>query len=134
MSLQRDLRFGLNEEVVYKPHLEKWIGGSLKKLDCMNLFDFEVCDQKILLELKSRRITHNKYPTTLIGENKVNYAVEKLKEGYEVYFIYNFLDGLYFVKFHNNMVNYPKRYLQRSDRSWGHHIIEISVNELTRID
>lgn len=134
MSLARDLKFGLNEEVVYKPLLEKWVGGSINKLDNMNLFDFEVENQKIFLELKSRRITHNKYSTAFIGQNKVNYAVEKLKEGYEVFFIFNYVDGLFYVKFNNNMTQYPTKYIKRFDRCEGNYVVEISVNELIRIE
>ena len=134
MSLKRDLEFGLNEEVLQKSLLERWVGGSIKKLDCMNLFDFEVSDQKIFLELKSRRITHNKYQTAFIGQNKVNYAVEKLKEGYEVFFIFNYVDGLYYVKFHNNMTTYPTKYIKRFDRCDGNYVVEINVNELRLIE
>lgn len=134
MSLKRDLKFGLNEEVLQKSLLEKWVGGSIKKLDCMNLFDFEVSNQKIFLELKSRRITHNKYKTAFIGQNKVNYAVEKVKEGYEVFFIFNYVDGLYYVKFHHNMTKYPTKYLKRFDRCNGNYVVEISVDELTLIE
>ena len=133
MSLERDLNFGIGEEETLKPQLEKWIGGSIKKLDEMNLFDFELEEQKILIELKSRRITHNKYTTALIGQNKVNLAVEKQKEGYEIFFVFNYVDGIYFVKFHNEMVKYPTRYLKRFDRQWGHYVVEINVNELQRI-
>ena len=50
----------------------------------------------IYLELKSRRLNHNDYPTTIIGVNKINYCKDPTKT---YYFAFSFLDGLYFIKF-----------------------------------
>lgn len=133
MSLQKDLTFGLNSEDTTKPMIEKWIGGSINKLDQLNLFDFEVENKKILIELKTRRIKHNKYNTALIGKNKIIYANQKLKEGYELYFVYNYTDGLFYVKFNENMLNYKSFYLKRWDRNRGHYVSEINISELIEI-
>lgn len=133
MSLQKDLSFGLNSEQTTKPMIEKWIGGSLNKLDDLNFFDFEVENKKILIELKTRRINHNQYRTALIGKNKIMYANDKMKEGYELYFVYNYKDGLFYVKFNENMLNYKSFYMKRRDRNNGSWVMEINVNELVEI-
>ena len=41
-------------------------------------------------EIKSRRITHDRYPTTLIGVNKTNVSGRLV-------FVFNFTDGLYYI-------------------------------------
>ena len=58
-------------------------------------FDFISEDNKIILELKSRRCNCNKYPTTIVGLNKVDIAKELIEKGKTVKFLFNFLDGLY---------------------------------------
>jgi hypothetical protein len=36
-----------------------------------SIFDFQSKDNKVKVEVKSRRNVHNKYPTTMIGYNKI---------------------------------------------------------------
>tara|TARA_Y100000385_G_C12819477_1_gene519735 strand:- start:200 stop:613 length:414 start_codon:yes stop_codon:yes gene_type:complete len=58
-------------------------------------FDFISADNNIILELKSRRCNYNKYPTTIVGLNKIDIAKELIEKGKTVKFLFNFLDGLY---------------------------------------
>tara|TARA_R110000772_G_scaffold51915_1_gene119167 strand:- start:11242 stop:11742 length:501 start_codon:yes stop_codon:yes gene_type:complete len=88
----RDLSFGLGEENIIKPILEEYFG-ELKKLDKYNPFDFE--NDHFLIEVKSRRMNHNKYNTIMFNYSKI----EKL-EGYNTeknaMFIFNCEDGIYY--------------------------------------
>ena len=63
-----------------------------KTKDRYNHFDF--ISDKNVIELKSRRNTKNKYPTTIIGLDKVEKGIEYIQEGKDVYFIFNFTDEI----------------------------------------
>ena len=87
-----DMDFGFGEEEVIKPLLEEHFG-ELKKLDKYNPFDFE--NDEYIIEVKSRRIPHNKYNSLMFNYSKI----EKL-EGYEdrkpAIFVFNCEDGIYY--------------------------------------
>ena len=70
---------------------------NLKKLDTYNHMDFE--SDLCLFEIKSRRVNHNSYKTTMVGFDKITVARNSNKD---VYFIFMFNDGNYFYKFNNN--------------------------------
>ena len=72
---QKDMSFGFSEEDRIQPILEEKFG-ELNKLPQYNPFDFE--NEDYIIEVKSRRINHNKYNTLMFAYSKI----EKL-EGYE---------------------------------------------------
>ena len=90
----KDLKFGLNKEMQLlsvlkvKDYLKD---ETIYKLENSNVFDFKG-DNKFI-ELKSRNNNYDKYPTTMIGINKVLRA-SSLNEN--VYFFFWFVDGLYY--------------------------------------
>tara|TARA_R110002096_G_scaffold50601_1_gene132672 strand:- start:9912 stop:10397 length:486 start_codon:yes stop_codon:yes gene_type:complete len=87
-----DMSFGFGEEDIIQPILEAKFG-VLNKLDKYNPFDFE--NDTYLIEVKSRRIPHNKYESLMFNYSKL----EKL-EGYEdkkeAVFVFNCEDGIYY--------------------------------------
>ena len=95
----RDLTYGLQKEVKIKPLFEKHFGIKFAKLDKYNTFDFSSVDKKILIELKSRRVDKNQYPSTMVGYNKIKKAVQNLAQGREVYFTFAFKDYICYYKF-----------------------------------
>ena len=50
------------------------------------------------IELKSRRNTYQKYNTTIIGSNKIDYVKTLNKK---CYFVFCYLDGLYYIEYSN---------------------------------
>lgn len=67
------------------------------KGDKYSTYDF-YSDEKIL-ELKSRRCNKDKYDTTFINYNKIK-NIGKYKELNKViYFIFNYIDGIYYIKY-----------------------------------
>ena len=64
-------------------------------------FDFE--SSSIIGELKSRRNSYNKYPSTMVGYNKIQKAIEDNTKKYIFYFL--FTDGLYSWEFNNDEYN-----------------------------
>ena len=96
---KKDYTFGLKKEVELLPTIRKFFNDeTIIKLDDYNIFDFKG-DNKYI-ELKSRNCNYNKYPTTMIGYNKIKKALE-LNE--DIYFIFNFTDGFYYFKFDKNI-------------------------------
>ena len=65
-----DLKFGLNKEMQLLPILKEYLKDeTIYKLENSNVFDFKG-DNKFI-ELKSRNNNYDKYPTTMIGINKI---------------------------------------------------------------
>ena len=88
----KDLKFGLNKEMQLLPILKEYLKDeTIYKLENSNVFDFKG-DNKFI-ELKSRNNNYDKYPTTMIGINKILRA-SSLNEN--VYFFFWFVDGLYY--------------------------------------
>ena len=52
----------------------------------------------IYIELKSRRNTYQKYNTTIIGSNKIDYVKTLNKK---CYYVFCYLDGLYYIEYSN---------------------------------
>ena len=63
-----DLSFGKDNEIRVKKRLER-LFGPLEDTGTMDEFDFK--NDGFYIELKTRRVTKTKYPTTMVGENKV---------------------------------------------------------------
>jgi len=88
----KDYHYGINKEIQLLPQLQIFlIDNTIYKLENSNVFDFKG-DNKFI-ELKSRNNNYSKYPTTMIGLNKIKKA-STLQE--YVYFFFCFNDGLYY--------------------------------------
>ena len=89
---ERDLIMGQENEIKFKKFMNSYENIKLKKYkDKYAELDFRY--QNRLLELKSRTISHNQFPTTIVGENKIKKARRKNNFKTEFYFL--FTDGLY---------------------------------------
>ena len=88
----KDYHYGINKEIQLLPQLQSFLNdNTIYKLENSNVFDFKG-DNKFI-ELKSRNNNYSKYPTTMIGLNKIKKA-STLQE--YVYFFFCFNDGLYY--------------------------------------
>jgi len=100
---ENDVKFGLTNEQKAAKHIEEFLKKylklnklSIKKYKNPNsVFDWSVYGYDCIVELKSRRNTIEKYPTQLIGQNKIRYGktIMNKKKGYEVFYFY-LLEGL----------------------------------------
>ena len=108
LQYQSDLEFGHKEEIRIKVILEKYYG-ELKILEKYNPFDYE--NDEYLIELKSRRIPHDKYDTAMVNYSKLLRTSNSEKERV---IIFNYSDGLYFWKV--NLDEYSVGTGGRSDR------------------
>jgi len=90
--MNKDLAYGLlNETKCFEILKQKFDEKLEKTRDKHSIFDFE--SDEYLIELKSRRNTKNKYLDTMVGKNKIDYALTSSKK---VVFAFLFTDGLYY--------------------------------------
>lgn len=117
MSFKSDYDFGTKKEVENLEKLNKFFKTKLKQNeDKFGLFDYISEDKKILVELKSRRVKHNQYPTALIGANKID-SIED-KEDVEAYLCFCYLDGLFYLKYDKEVFSkITKKDFTRYERS-----------------
>jgi hypothetical protein len=93
-------------------------------------------DKSILVELKSRRISSNKYNDTIINLSKIiNCSDDK-----SYYFFFQFIDGLYCIKYDKDLFkSFSKKYNQsinfRKDvnRTELRDFIYIPIKNLTKV-
>jgi len=84
-----DLSFGQDNEIRVRQRLER-LFGPLETTAQMDEFDFK--NDNFIIELKTRRVTKNKYPSTMVGENKVVKGFEHQIAGKRVFFVFDFVD------------------------------------------
>jgi hypothetical protein len=95
-SFKHRENFGLSNESHYKNEIcnyYKDFGELTKSIGKYEIFDFY--NDKLVIELKCRTNTYDKYPTTIIGYNKVEEGFKSINKGQKVIFLFGFTDGLY---------------------------------------
>ena len=130
-SLVNDVKFGMENEIMVIDILrQKWCEELIEKTPnkyCK--YDFE--SEKCIWEVKSRRNTKNKYPTTIIPEHKL---IDNPKD---YYFVFYFTDVCSYIKYDKELFDTFKRNQIRCWRKGGNpnpvlHI-EIPINKLIDI-
>jgi hypothetical protein len=94
--------FGLNSEQSHKKTLEAFFKKELNKTSQYHPMDYCDTAQTLFLEMKSRRIDHDDYPTALIGKNKVDFCE---KSNADCYFVYVYQDGIFHIKYDKDLFN-----------------------------
>ena len=97
-----------------------------------SVFDYKTDDAYI--ELKSRRNTKDKYPTTMVGYNKIKQADKYLLDGYRIFFYFHFTDGYYYFEYTGQKLE--KKIAGRCDRGKNEYkdYCFIPVNQLKEIE
>jgi hypothetical protein len=93
---QADVAFGSQSEDALLATLDSCFGGRLQRTEPYHPMDFANSSKTVYVELKTRRIKHNAYPTALIGWNKVQFCSDPTKD---YYFVYRYTDGLFYIKY-----------------------------------
>ena len=127
---QEEYAFGSAQEEQLKPFLEQYFGKELEHTDKWDPFDF--VGPNIKVELKSRRNTYSKYPTTIVGIYKIN----KIREcDGEHYFVFNFTDGIYFWRYNwDDMSRFKTIDIKRHDRNKAHKYLSIPIEQLQKME
>ena len=107
----QDIAFGLNSEEEMINILNAKFNTKVRKLEKYNVFDFETKTR--LIELKSRKNLSTKYPTTMIGNNKI---IEAEKQNKKVYFVFKFTDSIKYIRYNKSLFDkFQRRVGGRSD-------------------
>lgn len=101
MSKTQDLEFGKNNEINSIDIISKFLNTKLNKTqNQFSTFDFTNQEKNIYVELKSRRIKHNQYPTALIGLNKIKSCNDP---NIKYYIFYKYEDGLFYIEYEEKL-------------------------------
>ena len=130
MSKSKDLAFGNKNEISCKALIET-ITGELTQTEPFHLFDYY--NDEYLVELKARRNDYAKYPTTMVGLNKIDKA--KREQFKKCMFCFKFFDGLYYHLYDSKM-KYEIKKGGRCDRGCPEikDYVYIPIAKLIRID
>jgi len=115
-TFKEDYSFGTQSEVKAHKRIEDFLETPLIHKGGMAIFDFSNANGTVHADLKTRRISHDKFPTAIIGSNKVEFAQNHPDSEY--WFIYNYLDGLYGVQYDKDLFStFEQTSYQRGERS-----------------
>ena len=98
-----DLDFGMKKEISELDKIRNRFSNSLKPTK--DFFVFDYVSKDCYVELKSRRNKLNTYPDTMVGKNKMDYAENADRP---VYFVFSFIDGLYYWKYNKEDIQNGK--------------------------
>jgi len=96
---KEDVEFGNNSENTNIKILNEYFKINLQQRKAYTILDFIDIDNKIIIELKGRRVNKNDYKDTIISVTKINNSLNYLKDGYKIYFAFSFLDKLCYYEF-----------------------------------
>lgn len=97
---ERDLNFGSKSEKDSHEILENIFGKLLNTKDNPDMgkyFEFDKYNEKYYIEIKTRKIRHNQYPTLIFGKNKLLKGDEILSQTPDVriFYLWRCNDGIY---------------------------------------
>lgn len=114
----------LENEIKLKPIIEKYFNLELTHTDRYDIFDFY--DDNNYFELKCRNCNSNKYNDLMMNVNKWNKGIDYLNFNKNVYYVFEFFDGLFYYKQDINDDFRMNKYL-------GKYYIYIPNEKLTKI-
>ena len=99
---KNDYNLGLKSEIETLPILRNFFKDDIRKTSGkFNEFDF--VGDNTFYELKTRTNNYNKYPTTIIGFNKIKSIDGKsTNKDTKFYFVFKFIDGIYYYEYNIN--------------------------------
>ena len=115
----------LENEIKLKPIIEKYFNLHLIHTDRYDIFDFY--DDNNYFELKCRNCNSNKYEDLMMNCNKWNKGIDYINFNKNVYYIFEFFDGLFYYKQDINDDFRMNKYL-------GKYYIYIPNEKLTKIN
>ena len=138
MTTQKeDLAFGLSSEDKLLQTLDGVFGTRLSKSSYYSPMDFHNSSKTLYVELKTRRIAHDRYSTALIGLNKTHFCSDPEKK---YYFVYCYTDGMYYIEYNKELfdtfdVDYEYVRGDRSDCiNYSSSVVHIPISQLKKID
>lgn len=117
-----------------KELLETKYSTEFKRTKEFSIFDLRDEHLKIMAEVKKRNNTKDKYPTTMVGENKFLRAKEYNEKGYDVIFCFEFTDGIYYYEYCGEKLEVKLGGRRDRDRPEFKNYVYIPVNKLKRLE
>ena len=142
-----DVRFGYQNQETTLQYLDSIFSVMLSKpvqvkefKKNSSTFDFYIPNEKILIELKSRRCTIEAYPTQIVGMNKINKGRKYMNDGYRVFYCFLLMNSfdeermdLYIME-DNKLKDYTTRLLGNNSRGDKKSLCAVINNkELTHV-
>ena len=94
--------------------LQRYLSTTLQHNGTYAVMDFSNPTKTVYVELKTRRIRHDEYPTALIGKNKIDFCSDPAKS---YYFVYDYKDGLFAIKYNKALFDtFETSAYKRGDR------------------
>ena len=132
ISINKDLKFGLLQEDLIKPQLEKFFEVKLiKNKNPYSIIDFTNKERNIYIELKSRRMNHDRFKTIVVGYNKIKHL--NFLNVARKYLVWNCQDGLYYLEYTKELMELKPRSFFRNDRIGSSLVVDISATTLKKI-
>ncbi len=97
-TFSKDMKFGELAENRFMSIMNKKFGITLQKTHTHCFYDF-ILDETILIELKRRRVNKNRYPSTIVGYDKIKRfeRLNKKNNGkFRFFIVFHFKDSIYF--------------------------------------
>mgnify|MGYP003114581924 FL=1 len=120
-----DYNKALENEIKLKPIIEKYFNLELIHTERYDIFDFY--DDNNYFELKCRNCNSNKYNDLMMNVNKWNKGIDYINFNKNVYYVFEFYDGLFYYKQDINDDFRMNKYL-------GKYYIYIPNEKLTKIN
>tara|TARA_R110000737_G_scaffold203207_1_gene222322 strand:- start:1704 stop:2147 length:444 start_codon:yes stop_codon:yes gene_type:complete len=112
-----NLKMGIKSEYEIHSHLENYFG-KLNNTDERfgKHFEFDFFNESVYVELKTRNVKHNQFPTLIFGENKLFKGDELLKANpnLRIFYLFRCIDGIYY--WEHRSTNHTKGMIKRIDR------------------
>lgn len=117
-SFKVDYQFGIEQEKrVYEVLKQSKLRKNLEH-SANPRAPWDFYSKRAVYELKSRRMLSTEYDETLIDYRKIENAIEAESQGLRSYFLFNFQDGVYYVKFDYGLfLTFRTEYSQFKPRS-----------------
>lgn len=107
-----DYKFGTAQEDLVLPKLKAFFGREIKKSED-KFAKSDYYDDEYYYEMKSRKVEYNRYPTTMITE-------DKLRDDKKLVLLFNFTDGMYFIEYDKEKFDkYERQMFSRAGYKWN---------------
>lgn len=132
-SFQNDYQYGIQNEKIVMPILERTFNENFEKTSQFHPLDFK--GRGCWVEVKSRTFEVGKFETTMLPYSKIEYAKSCANS---VYFVFVFTDGIYYIMydpavFSEFSVNVFQRSSRTDHRDTAQQYIYIPTRLLTKI-
>lgn len=129
MNFKKSYQFGKKQELIVLPIIREFFADDTIRPNEERYCKYDFTSADVNYELKSRTTPYNKYPTTMITQDKLSNSDKP------IILLFSFTDGLYFIEHNMPLFElFETKPFQRSGGEWKEKIhIYIPIEELKLI-